>query len=132
MAYKEYYKTNLDSMFKFADNCTEALLLSREAFFGLYDNYNKLEDEAHILEDTLAQAKFEKKLAVGKAEQEKNKRVVWKRIAIGEGILIAGAITGVVTGAWVPVVAVVVAAEMAIILNKQAPKISAKNLFFKP
>ena len=119
-------------MFKFADSCTEALLLSREAFFGLYENYVKLEDEAHILEDTLAQAKFEKKQAVGKVEQEKNKRIVWKRIAIGEGILIAGAITGVVTGAWVPVVAVVVAAEVAIILNREAPKISAKNLFFKP
>jgi hypothetical protein len=119
-------------MFKFADNCTEALLLSREAFFGLFDNYNKLEDEAHILEDTLAQAKFEKKQAVGKAEQEKNKRVVWKRVAIGEGILIVGAITGVITGAWVPVVAVVAASEVAIILNKEAPKVSAKNLFFKP
>ena len=119
-------------MFKFADNCTEALLLSRESFFGLYENYTKLEDESHVLEDSLGQAKFERKQAFGQAEKEKGKRIVWKRVAIGEGILIIGAITGVVTGAWVPVVAVVVAAEVAIILNKEAPKVSVKNLFFEP
>jgi hypothetical protein len=119
-------------MFKFANNCTDALLLSREAFFGLYENYVKLEEEAHVLEDSLGQAKFDRKQAYAKSEQEKTKRIVWKRVAIGEGILIVGAITGVVTGAWVPVVAVVVAAEVAIILNKEAPKIRLKNLFFEP
>ena len=119
-------------MFKFANNCTEALLLSREAFFGLYENYNKLEEESHVLEDSLGQAKFDRKQAYAKSEQEKTKRIVWKRVAIGEGIAIVGVITGVVTGAWVPVVAVVVVAEVAMILNKDAPEISLKNLFYKP
>ena len=38
-------------MFRYADNCTEALMLSREAFFGLYDQYNQLEDEAKLQRD---------------------------------------------------------------------------------
>ena len=129
--YKEYYKTNLDSMFKFADNCTEALLLSREAFFSLYENYNDLETEAKSIEDTVIKAKSDLKSANLKTEEEKGKRVIWKRVALGEGIVLVGAITGLVTGAWVPVVAVVVVCEVALILNKEAPKISFKKLLFK-
>ena len=33
-------------MFQYADNCTEALMLSRTAFFSLYEQYGDLEKEA--------------------------------------------------------------------------------------
>ena len=119
-------------MFRYADNCTEALMLSREAFFGLYDQYNLLEDEAKLQRDNAINEKKLKENAQDSLATEKVKKKTWRRAAIGEGILIAGAVAGAVTGAWVPVAAIVVAAEDAIILNVKPPKITMKNLFFKP
>lgn len=119
-------------MFKFADNCTDALMLSREAFFGLYDNYNKLEEEAIIQRDTASQAKFERNNAIAKVGQEKDKKIKWRKLAFGEGFIIIGAITGIATGAWVPVAAIVVAAEVLLFLDTKPPKITKSTLFFKP
>jgi hypothetical protein len=75
-------------MFRYADNCTEALMLSRTAFFGLYDNYNKLEDTA---KDEQARADNESKLrqaAENKATDEKNKKIQWRKAALVEGAVI--------------------------------------------
>ena len=107
-------------------------MLSREAFFGLYDQYNLLEDEAKLQRDNAINEKKLKENAQDSLATEKVKKKTWRRAAIGEGILIAGAVAGAVTGAWVPVAALVVAAEFAIILNVKPPKITMKNLFFKP
>lgn len=115
-------------MFKYADNCTEALMLSRTAFFGLYDNYHKLEDEAELQRDSASQAKFERDEAKGKLEGEKQKKKKWIRLAIGEGVLIGGAIVGIATGAWVPVAAVVVVTEVALIMDAKPPKLSVSNV----
>lgn len=115
-------------MFKYADNCTEALMLSRDAFFGLYENYNKLEEEAVAQRDSASQAKFERDEAKGKLESEKQKKKKWIRLAIGEGVLIAGTIIGVTTGAWVPVAAVVVVTEIALIMDAKPPKLSVSNV----
>ena len=119
-------------MFRYADNCTEALMLSREAFFGLFDQYNLLEDEAKLQRDNAINEKKLKELAQDSLSNEKVKKKTWRRVAIGEGILITGAVVGVVTGAWVPVAAIVIASEVAIILNVKPPKLTMKNLFFKP
>lgn len=108
-------------MFKYADNCTEALMLSREAFFGLYDNYNKLEEEAIAQRDSSSQAKFERDEAKGKLNMETEKKKKWIRLAIGEGVLIVGTIVGVATGAWVPVAAIVVVTEIALIMDAKPP-----------
>lgn len=119
-------------MFKFSYNCTEALMLSREAFFGLYGQYNELEEEAMLHRDN---AKKERKLKEGARDSlatETGKKRTWRRAAIGEGVLILGTIVGVATGAWVPVAAIVIVAEVAIILDVKPPKITMKNLFFKP
>jgi hypothetical protein len=117
-------------MFKFADNCTEALMLSREAFFGLYDNYNKLEEEAIAQRDSASQAKFERDEAKGKLAMETGKKKKWIRLAIGEGVLIVGTIVGVATGAWVPVAAIVVVTEIALIMDAKppSPKLSISNV----
>jgi hypothetical protein len=119
-------------MFRYADNCTEALMLSRTAFFSLYDQYNQLESEAKLQRDNAINEKKLKEAAQDSLADEKIKKKTWRRVAVGEGILIAGAVVGTVTGAWVPVAAIVIAAEVAIILNVKPPKITMKNLFFKP
>jgi len=119
-------------MFKFSYNCTEALMLSREAFFGLYDQYNQLEDEAKLQRETATIEKGLRKAAQDSLSEEKVKKKSWRKVAIGEGILIVGAVVGAVTGAWVPVVTIVIVAEVAIIMDMKPPKFSVKNLFFKP
>lgn len=119
-------------MFQYADNCTEALMLSRTAFFALYNNYNKLEDEAELQRDSASQAKFERNGALAKVGQEKDKKIKWRKLAFGEGFIIIGAIAGIATGAWVPVAAIVVAAEVLLFLDTKAPKITKSTLFFKP
>jgi hypothetical protein len=115
-------------MFKYADNCTEALMLSRDAFFGLYDNYNKLEEEAIAQRDSSSQAKFERDEAKGKLATETEKKKKWTRLAIGQGVLIAGTIVGVATGAWIPVAAIVVVTEVALIMDAKPPKLSVSKV----
>jgi hypothetical protein len=107
-------------------------MLSREAFFGLYDQYNLLEDEAKLQRDNAINEKKLKENAQDSLATEKVKKRTWRRVAIGEGVLIAGAVVGAVTGAWVPVATIVIVAEVAIILDVKPPKITMKNLFFKP
>ena len=119
-------------MFKFSYNCTEALMLSREAFFGLYGQYNALEEEAILQRDNATNERKLKEIAQDSLSDEKIKKRTWRRAAIGEGILIVGTIVGAATGAWVPVAAIVIVAEVAIILDVKPPKITMKNLFFKP
>ena len=119
-------------MFKFSYNCTEALMLSREAFFGLYEQYNKLEEEAVLQRDNASKERKLKEIAQDSLLNEKVKKRTWRRVAIGEGVLIAGAVVGAVTGAWVPVATIVIVAEVAIILDVKPPKLTMKNLFFKP
>ena len=107
-------------------------MLSREAFFGLYDQYNQLEDEAKLQRETATIEKGLRKVAQDSLSEEKIKKKSWRKVAIGEGILIVGAVVGAVTGAWVPVVTIVIVAEVAIIMDMKPPKFSVKNLFFKP
>jgi len=119
-------------MFRYADNCTEALMLSRTAFFSLYDQYNQLESEAKLQRDNAINEKKLKEAAQDSLADEKIKKRGWRKVAIGEGILIVGAVVGAVTGAWVPVATIVIVAEVAIIMDMKPPKFSVKNLFFKP
>jgi len=107
-------------------------MLSREAFFGLYDQYNQLEDEAKLQRDNALNESKLKQDARDSLSNEKVKKRTWRRAAIGEGVLIIGAVVGAVTGAWVPVATLVIVAEVAIILDVKPPKITMKNLFFKP
>lgn len=119
-------------MFRYADNCTEALMLSHEAFFGLYEQYSLLEDEAILQRENAIEEKKLKQDALNNLANETLKKKTWRRAAIGEGVLIVGTVVGVATGAWVPVAAIVIVTEVAIILNVQPPKLTMKNLFFKP
>jgi len=113
-------------MFKYADNCTESLMLSRTAFFALYDNYNKLEDEAIVQRDSASQAKFERNNAIAKVAEVTDKKRKWGKVAIGEAFIIVGAVAGVITGAWLPVLAIVTIAEVAIIMNFNPPGMNLK------
>lgn len=79
-------------MFQYADNCTEALMLSRTAFFGLYDNYHKLDKEANELADSLDQERIEKAAALAEAERQRSRKKGWRGVAIGEGVGIVGAV----------------------------------------
>ena len=119
-------------MYQYSLNCTEALELSRNSFFKLYDIYTELDS---IAVEQTNRANKEEALKISAQDslaQETVKKKGWRKAAIGEGVLIAGTIVGVVTGAWIPVATIVIVAEAAIILNMKPPKFSMKNLFFKP
>jgi hypothetical protein len=119
-------------MYEYSLNCTEALQLSRTSFFKLYDIYTEL-DSISIKQTKRANlADSLKQVAQDSLVLEKGKKRSWRRAAIGEGILITGAVVGAITGAWVPVATIVIVTELAIILDVKPPKLSAKNLFFKP
>jgi hypothetical protein len=79
-------------MFLYADNCTEALMLSRTAFFSLYDNYRKLDKEANELADAVEEERLAKVAALAEAEKQKSRKKGWRGVAIGEGVGIVGAV----------------------------------------
>jgi len=106
-------------MFQYADNCTEALMLSRTAFFSLYEQYGDLETEAKSLRDSLKIETMAKNKALEEVVKQTDRKVLWRRIAIGEGIVLAGATFAIVTGAWIPALAVTAVAETVHISKKK-------------
>lgn len=83
-------------MFTYADNCTEALMLSRTAFYGMYNNYKSLEKEANELSDLLEEEKLAKAAAQKEADEQRNKKRAWRGVAIGEGVGIVGTIVAII------------------------------------
>ena len=79
-------------MFVYADNCTEALMLSRTAFFALYQNYHKLEKEANELTEELNEEKIAHAETQADLEKETSRKKGWRGAAIGQGVGIVGAV----------------------------------------
>lgn len=98
-------------MFQYADNCTEALMLSRTAFFSLYEQYGDLEKEAKEQREKAKTEELAKNKALEEVVKQTDKKVLWRRIAIGEGIVLAGATFAIISGAWIPALAVTAIAE---------------------
>jgi hypothetical protein len=122
LALRNTYKSELDSMFKYSSDCTESLLLSREAFFGLFDNYKDLEEEA--MNSALKNQNLESQLEQSqeKLAQEQKKKVRWRRATVSTGIVAVGAVTAVVTGVWLPALAVGAAVELGYLLTPKKEK----------
>lgn len=108
-------------MFRYADNCTEALMLSRTAFFSLYDQYKDLDAEAVTQRDIANSERLAKEKALLDLEKQTAKKVIWRRIAIGEGIVLVGITAAVFTGAWLPALGITAVVE-AIHLVKPRPR----------
>lgn len=124
MEFKEIYRENLDSMYSYANYCTDALLFSRKCFFLCVEQFdslyvyaekqkNRAEDEKQMKEDARDSLRVE----------NENKRI-WRRIAVGEGILIAGVTAGIVTGAIIPAAIGVIVGEGILV---SLPRIRKKN-----
>ena len=109
-------------MFRYSNDCTESLLLSREAFFGLFDNYKDLEEEA--MNSALKNQNLESQLeqAQEKIYQEQKKKVRWRRATVGTSIVAVGAVAAVVTGVWLPALAVGAAVELGYLLTPKKDK----------
>jgi hypothetical protein len=122
LALRDSYKSEIDSIFKYSSDCTDALLLSREAFFGLFDNYKDLEEES--MNSALKNQNLESQLeqAQEKISQEQKKKVRWKRATVSTSIVAVGAVAAVVTGAWLPALAVGAAVELGYILTPKKNK----------
>ncbi len=122
LALRDSYKSEIDSIFKYSSDCTDALLLSREAFFGLFDNYKDLEEES--MNSALKNQNLESQLeqAQEKISQEQKKKVRWRRATVGTSIVAVGAVAAVVTGAWLPALAVGAAVELSYILTPKKNK----------
>jgi hypothetical protein len=67
-------------------------MLSRTAFFSLYNNYHKLEKEANELEDKVSEAEMAKVAAQEEALKQEKRKKGWRGVAIGQGVGIVGAI----------------------------------------
>ena len=72
-------------MFRFSENCTEALMLSRDAFFGLYKNYKELEQEAILQRDRANNEEKLKNESIEKYNKENLRKKRWRRITLAEG-----------------------------------------------
>jgi len=79
-------------MFVYADNCTEALMLSRTAFFALYNNYHALELEAENWRDQYTTCDIALTETRADLIKQQERKVFWRRLAIGEGLGIAATI----------------------------------------
>ena len=119
---RDSYKSEIDSIFKYSSDCTDALLLSRDAFFGLFDNYKDLEEEA--MNSALKNQNLESQLeqAQEKISQEQKKKVRWRRATVSTSVVAVGAVAAVVTGVWLPALAVTGIVELGYLLTPKKNK----------
>jgi len=122
LALRDTYKSELDSMFKYSSECTDALLLSREAFFGLFDNYKDLEDETKDLSYKVENLEKQKDEAEIKLKKEQEKKVKWRRATVGTSVVAVGAVVAVVSGVWLPALAVTGIVELGYLLTPKKSK----------
>jgi len=88
--YKELYKANLDSMFRYANKCTDALLECNRSYSDLKVSYNKLEAKATEYKNDAIECAALHKRALSDLDTENTRKRIWRRIAIGEGVFILG------------------------------------------
>jgi len=119
---RDSYKSEIDSIFKYSSECTDALLLSREAFFGLFDNYKDLEDETKDLAYKVENLEKQKDEAEIKLNKEQEKKVKWRRATVGTSVVAVGAVVAVVSGIWLPALAVTGIVEIGYLLTPKKSK----------
>jgi len=122
LALRDIHKSELDSMFKYSSECTDALLLSREAFFGLFDNYKDLEDETKDLAYKVENLEKQKDEAEIKLKKEQQKKVKWRRATVSTSVVAVGAVVAVVSGIWLPALAVTGIVELGYLLTPKKDK----------
>lgn len=122
LALRDSYKSEIDSIFKYSSDCTDALLLSRDAFFGLYDNYKDLEEEAMNSSQKNQNLQSQLDQSQEKLLQEQKKKIRWKRATVSSGIIAVGAVTSVVTGVWLPALTVGAVIELGYLLTQKKNK----------
>ena len=57
-----------------------------------------------------------------KISEERKKKIRWRRATVGTSIVAVGAVTAVVTGVWLPALAVGAAVELGYILTPKKDK----------
>jgi hypothetical protein len=109
-------------MYSYASHCTDALILSRRAFFLCVEQFDSLyvyaEKEKRRADD---ECQMKENARDSLKEENQNKRI-WRRVAIGEGILIVGVTAGVITGAIIPAAIGVIAGEAMLCLIPRKKK----------
>ena len=122
LALRDSYKSEIDSIFKYSSDCTDALLLSRDAFFGLFDNYKDLEEES--MNSSLKNQNLESQLEQSqeKISQEQKKKVRWRRATVSTSVVAVGAVAAVITGVWLPALAVTGIVELGYLLTPKKNK----------
>lgn len=83
-------------MFRYANNCTEALTASRVAFSELSDRYTELEKQANETVGLLEKEKQARIAAQEEVVKQTNKKRIWRGVAIAEGVGIVGTIVAVI------------------------------------
>jgi hypothetical protein len=77
-------------MFRYSDNCTDALICTRQSYLDLFEAYKSLETEANTWRDRTNACLLSKTQIQAALVKEENRKRIWRRIAIGEGVFILG------------------------------------------
>lgn len=80
-------------MFRYSDNCTDALICTRQSYLDLFETYEALEVEANTWRDRTNACLISKAQIQADLTKENNRKRIWRRIAIGEGTIILGVAT---------------------------------------
>jgi hypothetical protein len=88
----------------------------------LFDNYKDLEEEA--MNSALKNQNLESQLEQSqeKVKEEQKKKVRWRRATVGTGVVAIGAVAAVVSGVWLPALAVTAAVELGYLLTPKKEK----------
>lgn len=111
-------------MYAYASYCTDAFLLSRRAFLLCVEQFDSLYVYADAQKKRADNEKQMKEDARDSLKVENENKRIWRRVAVGEGILIAGVTAGIVTGAIIPAAVGVIIGEGALLI---LPRIRKKN-----
>lgn len=114
---KDKLKSRLNSEAELTNSCIDKLF---EAKYEI-DSLNKKIDSLKMIISNQSimvnNAKTKEQLATEDIDREIKQKQVFAKLAVGEGVIIAGGLVGLITGAWVPVCIAVGVIELYLLIE---------------
>lgn len=114
---KDKLKSRLNSEAELTNSCIDKLFEAKYEIDSLKKQIDSLKTVIGVQSVMINKAKTQQKLAEENLAPETKQKQVFAKLAVGEGVIIAGGLVGLITGAWVPVCIAVGVIELYLLIE---------------
>lgn len=114
---KDKLKSRLNSEAELTNSCIDKLFEAKYEIDSLNKKIDSLKTVIGVQSVMINKAKTQQKLAEENLAPETKQKQVFAKLAVGEGVIIAGGLAGLITGAWIPVCIAVGVIELYLLIE---------------